>query len=327
MSLLDEVLELRLQVLKRYPETVLDDGGTELLRGTFQKHLDGAKKIKTLSDSSGLRGVVALGAPQPAMLGLDNTHCHLDFRQGDLEAQAWGADMLCDWIPRLDDSFVLMLDPVYRSLLPTVTQAGLRVQALLLHGRPEEALRAIGGPPNRERLLDEGGLSIEPLSSSEQVEHLVRLRHRYFTTHPQHSPMSTQRQIDESQQAQINEFVRKKLLKSVQTKSDTQFVVLQGTEVMGGFGLILHEHNPTLGFCAGVEIFLDPSVHGRGVGTLAYRILLQRMIELGVRVFKGTTANPAVIHLARKMKRRLRGWKLVPGSCPEIPEYFDYPLT
>ena len=94
--------------------------------------------------------------------------------------------------------------------------------------------------------------------------------------------------------------------------------------VRGGFGIDVDEGNPLLGCCAGVGIALDETVQGRGMGRLAYRLLLERMIQMGVRVFRGTTANPAVIALAHRMRRPLRGTKVVPRKDAATRKPFDY---
>jgi len=39
--------------------------------------------------------------------------------------------------------------------------------------------------------------------------------------------------------------------------------------------------------CPGVQIAFDELAQGRGHGRLAQRVVLERMIELGVRVFNG----------------------------------------
>ena len=89
--------------------------------------------------------------------------------------------------------------------------------------------------------------------------------------------------------------------------------------------MVQHEDSPLWGPSAGVEVFLTPAVQGRGLGVLLYLVMLRRMLELGVRTFHGTTANPAVVHLSKKMGRSLRGWKVVRGHYDERPAHLDYP--
>jgi len=57
---------------------------------------------------------------------------------------------------------------------------------------------------------------------------------------------------------------------------------------------------------------LAPAVQGRGIGKLVYSWLLESMIDAGVQLHRDGTANPALPHLARRMKRPMRGWQLEP---------------
>ena len=124
----------------------------------------------------------------------------------------------------------------------------------------------------------------------------------------------------------IDQFVREGLLSAIGDDPCPQFVVTCEDRVVGGFGLRVNASHPMLGCCAGVEIALDPSIQGCGVGKAAYRLLLERMIDLKVRVFKGMTANPAVLRLARRMRRPLRGWKLVFARDLPPREDLDYTI-
>ena len=57
-------------------------------------------------------------------------------------------------------------------------------------------------------------------------------------------------------------------------------------------------------------INLDDGAVGRGLCRPMYRTMLERAAELGIERYRGTTWNPAVIHLARSLERRLAGWCL-----------------
>lgn len=327
MGLVDELLGLRLDVLKQCPEYRLEGAGRAALFGKIEKLTNDPAAIELLKSPSGVRAAMVLGSPRPGMLGLENIDCELFCRPQDQQALKWMGEVIADWMPTLDGRFVLVLDPTYRSMLTGLTKSGLVVQALVLHGDPQTALGAFDRSVVAERRLVEAGLVIEPLSQPEQVESLVQQRRDYFSSTPDHSPVSSQREIDESLQAKIDNFVTRSLLTTIDAHPTTQYVVLRGSDVVGGFGLNLSPDHPLLGHRAGVEIFLARSIHRRGVGTAAYLTLLGQMLKLKVDVFKGTTANPGVIHLARKMRRPLRGWKLVVGPSVELPEKFDYGIV
>lgn len=330
MARLDDLLTLRLQTLATFPECVLDEGSIAHESGRVKRTLERAVAVELLRSGGHTRAAIVVGRPIEAMLGLRDTPGDVYCAPDDTDAQTWAGDTLLAWKDRLDHSFVTILPPTQRRVLEAIEGHGYRIQALRLHGDPGIAFERLGGSSalrEREQIpRDAHGICFAPLCSRKHVEQLVEQRRAFFTCNPQVSPISTTRTIDDAQQAQIDQFVRLSLLDGMRESLGTQFVVTRANEVVGGFGLVLGEASPVWGKCAGVEVFLQPSVQGLGLGPLLYLMLLRRMLELEIRTFRGTTANPAVIHLSHKMGRRLRGWKIVTGHREDRPSYLDYSL-
>ena len=138
MPLIDETLLLHLQLLKRYPEFILNKQGTDALRSELQKNFDCATKTATFYDNrKQLQAVILLGLSQPSRYGFENVHCHMYFNKIDSDVKKWIKQILDDWSPFIDDKFTLTLDPSYQNLLPHLIDRGLCIQSLLLHGFPE----------------------------------------------------------------------------------------------------------------------------------------------------------------------------------------------
>ena len=330
MDWFDDILTLRLQTLATYAECLVDEPGRAYEADCVRRSLVGAAAVEVLRTGGRTRAAVVIGQSRKAMLGLQDTPGDVYCVPGDMEAQAWAGDTLVAWKARLDHSFVAILPPTQGGVLDSIEGRGYRLQALVLHGDPGVAFERLGGTHElRERehtARTEHGSRIEPLRSVEHVEELVEQRRLFFTGNPQVSPISTSRTVDDAQQARIDEFVRRSLLESMRNDDDTQFVVTRSDEVVGGFGLVPCDASPVWGNSVGVEVFLNPSAHGVGLGTLFYLVMLRRMLELEVRTFRGTTANPAVVHMSRRMGRRLRGWKIVRGQYDARPSHLHYPL-
>lgn len=331
MARLDDLLTLRLRTLAAFPECALDERSIAHESDRVKQTLERAEAVELLHRGGQTRAAIVIGRPTEAMLGLRDTPGDVYCAPDDADAQTWAGDTLVARKDRLDRSFVTILPPTQRRVLEAIEGRGYRIQALRLHGDPGIAFERLGGSNalrEREKIsMDAHGICFAPLCSRQHVEQLVEQRRAFFTSNPQVSPISTARTIDETQQAQIDQFVRQSLLDGMHESQGTQFVVTHSNEAVGGFGLILSDASPVWGKCAGVEVFLQPSVQGLGLGPLLYLMLLRRMLELEIRTFRGTTANPAVIHLSHKMGRRLRGWKIVRGHREDRPSYLDYSPT
>jgi len=317
MTWTDDLLALRLETLSACAERGIDEQSREYEAIRLKQSLDGADTVERYEQGERVRAAVIVGRPTEAMLGLRDTPCRIHCGPGDEDAQTWAADRLVRIAPRVDDSFVAVLPPTQRLVLDLIEGRGYRTQALVLHGRPRTAFDRLGGEAElrrrRRAARDEHGLTVSPLSTADHVEQLVEQRRQFFTSNPQVSPISSTRTIDAAQQAQIDDHVRRSLTNGMQGDIPEQFIVTRSGDVVGGFGVVRCETSPIWGKTMGVEVFLNSSAQGKGLGTLIYLTMLHHMLALGVDTFRGTTANPAVIHLSRKMDRRLLGWKVVRG--------------
>jgi hypothetical protein len=323
---LDRLVDLRLRRLSGFPEYRRDRAARRLLRQQLADCLSTAQWVETYGRGEAIAGAVILTAPEKSIRGLDQVLCLVECNAEDDQARGWCAQTLQRLARRFDDRHALLLSVAHRALLPELLRLGLGIDTLLLHGEPETALQRLGGPARAAQgKLRDADLNIAPLGSAQQVEQILALRSSYFAANPQFAPGNPSTTIGPAQQERIDAFVGAKLIAQLEQDPATHFVVLRGATVLGSFGLTVTD-NALLGRCAGVEIALDPSIHGHGLARLAYGMLLQRMIELRVDLFRGRTAHPAVIHLARRMRRPLRGWWLcsTPKALP--PDHFDYPV-
>ena len=78
----------------------------------------------------------------------------------------------------------------------------------------------------------------------------------------------------------------------------------------------------TLGGYAGLEIMLHPLIKKKSVVKSVYRVMLESMIERGVDVYKGGTAQPAVMGLGKLMERPVFSWVLRKRTA-FTPEHFS----
>ena len=95
------------------------------------------------------RAWVVLGRPQQQLYA-ERQQCLVAVDPGDPEALAWTAGVLADLHGRVDDRFLIRLEPAYAPLIPRLLDAGFRLHKLQLRGPVSEALAALEASPGSD---------------------------------------------------------------------------------------------------------------------------------------------------------------------------------
>ena len=305
-SIVDQLVTLRRAALRRYPEYAVEsDEATAALSKEAEAAVAGGDEVRILDDRAAL---VLWRAP--TALGWEAQRGRIELADDDEEAVCWLAEQLQEIAPRLEPSLELLLDAAHAGVLPHAEAVGLRPRLILLHGSPRGALEGLQrGGLDRSALA---GLEIAPLEV-EHIEPIVALSREVFGERPEHGMLPPGISLTPAVQEGLDAFVRKMQGGCVET--GTGFVVLRDGEVLGQ-GSAHTRHDPLLGQVGGLGIALRPEIRGRGVGKLLYETLLKRLMDMEVKVMRGRSANPTVLHLAQRMGRSLRAWQLELGPPP-----------
>jgi len=91
---------------------------------------------------------------------------------------------------------------------------------------------------------------------------------------------------------------------SVLKREDCSLYILKNKRgtVKGYFGFYTHMH-PVFGPLAGPEFVFDKSIQGKGLSTMAYKILLEDMVKAKVKFLSGHTSQIGVFKNAKSMGR------------------------
>lgn len=191
-------------------------------------------------------------------------------------------------------------------MLPALQAAGFGVVKLALTGVVEQMLA---------RVVDlrciapaSLGLEVRFLTTDDEVRATAALRRDYFTSHPAHGWASAS--LTDAQQSAIDARVEAEIERRRTEGPGTEWVVLAGDVVVGCFGFTTPSESPIVGRNSGFNICLSPAVQGCGLGTLAYRIMVERAAELEVEFMHGMTSNPAAIRIAARIGRHVDNWLL-----------------
>ena len=108
------------------------------------------------------------------------------------------------------------------------------------------------------------------------------------------------------QQEKIDAREQKRFEQQRATKHNCDFVMIHNNRIVGYFGFTPHFNHPLFGNYGGINIMLLPEVQKKGLGKAAYKHLLCEMQKIGLDLMYGRTSNPGVIHIGKKIGRRVR---------------------
>lgn len=238
--------------------------------------------------------------------------------RASLDAPAWIVEQLRALPAPALAHADLMIYAAWRPVIDAILAAdlGLGVDAIVLLGDPHRALAALVDRYDPPLDLAAYGLTAGPLRDDAEADAIIDLTRRVFTRWPDWcwfgaTPHALAR-------------ARTDLLLSLDADPGSELgeVIRRDGHAVGHIGLAVEADHALWGTLTGVDLLLAPSEWGRGLVKSLYRRALVRMVERGVHVFKGGTAQPPVIGLARLMQRPLIGVLLRPGA-PFAPAHYQ----
>lgn len=296
MSLLEEHVALRLAAFRGLSPFVDGPAAEEAVRTYLSAHHANGE-VRAWSFDGKLAAIVAWNFVPDTWFGAPSWNVAVDHRT-DVPAdrvESWLLDALGPALPGLDAEIDLLLPASYRPAFSALRRLGLGIDSVQLVGEVEVALASLGD----SRLST--SLAIEPLDA-ESLPAVLGLLERTFADEPEHGwfcalPAFLARQRDE-------------LEKSLDDANALQLVVKSGQHVVGHVGATIKLDNPFWGPSASLGICLDSSIRRRGVLRPLYRAFLEGLRARGLRVFRGGTSRPEVMHLGHVMRRTLQGLNL-----------------
>lgn len=282
-------------------------------RGYFAILREAAGELHTDFDGDRLRGYMMVWRQPTSWYGAPVQYCALDFDWKDPWAVMWATQKLLELRPLLDEDCELMLSARYASILGVALGTGFGIDSVILLGDPSESLQQLMRRYEPPSMLAHINLDIRPIASRREVDHIIRLKRDYFTAHPEYCWFGAHDDHLEHHRAELEEAVlsRRAVQRGEIPPSNTQlWVIYRERTFLGNFSYTAQSESPLWGHSAGLEIMLHPRIQRRGVVKSVYRIMLESMIERGVSVYKGGTAQPAVMGLGVLMKRPLFSWVL-----------------
>lgn len=229
-----------------------------------------------------------------------------DYEVTDRAALSWSKKQLLSWAPGFKTGDSVFLPAAYRGLLPLLLKQGFHIESVMLEGDPARALRAAKKFPD----VDLGRLKVRKVAARDIPA--IQLIHKVeFGRNPHFGSFCASPGFLRN--------LKKEILLELRQETHSHYVFTRKGKVLGYFATSAH------GPHAGITFAFSRAIQGRGLVKHAYLILLTDMVAKGAKLFRGGTAQPAVLRLGKKMGRKLTVYMLEYGPGHFPAEHFRYP--
>jgi hypothetical protein len=308
VNLLHNILSLRAAAEANW--LPLDDTGRTVVADRIAMELAAVDELHSLDE--GRRAAVLLWTQSTSFFEAQQLG-RIEIALGDAGAVAWVVETMRALTPTFADTLEISLPATYEALLQPLAAIGLHARLQHLHGCPRVALRELRANPIDRNALG-ADYRMEPLTTARQIDAILLMMAHHFRAHPTAGFFGPRVALTDDLQRRIDKHVGTLLEGALADR--TAIVVVRGKHVVG-YGSSHVRIDPLLGRVGGMALGFSAEIRGRGISKLVYEKLLERMVELDVAVMKGRSANPAVLHLAERMKRPVRGWQLEPAPLQQ----------
>ncbi len=231
-------------------------------------------------------------------LGVPTARMSCDW--SDVAGRDWVFDMLRAHPEATSGAVLVTVDahrPELRDLLLTL---GLGIDSLSLTGRTQDGLAALARPP----VTLPSGIDIRPLLPDD-VEPFLDLQEQVFCAEPEYCWFGGT--------PEFRQTTRHSLLKGREGRTVHRWAITDEQGLAGVFSCD-HSDNPMWGPMGGLYFCFHPRIRGKGLTHHAYRWQLQAMRADGVPLYRGSTSQPPIMAMARKLGRRLTAWNMRRGT-------------
>ena len=252
--------------------------------------------IRVFAPDGEARAVLICGAHDSEVFGSTVDELKVHFAPGDEVARRWVEVQLPSLSWASDRTHTMSLAATHHALLPALLYHGLGIDSVELLGNTQTSLTRLVERYDPPGDFQAAGLRYVPLRE-DLLEAATALRETVFSRLPEYCWFGASEGH----------------LRSYRTRMATElrgphlwFALLEADRVVGVFGSSISPHNPLWGPRGGLEFIFDEKFCGRGLVKTAYRIGLEGLIDAGLPVYKGATAQPAVMSLGQLMERELQ---------------------
>ena len=246
----------------------------------------------------GLDGLVMWQHERDAPTGVPTTW--LSVHRKGAEALSWAMETFDAVWPTLQGEIALGITAWDVPLRRAILRRGLGIQGVNMAGRVDIASERLG----HAFAPLPSWLEVVPVEAPAILDGVIDLRRRVFSAEPAFCWFGAGESYLAAERAQL----------ANPTKPGFRRALVRDGEVVGFVACGWNDQDPHHGRSAGVDLLMDRSLRGLGVSRHAYRWMLDAAVARGTEWLKGITAQPPVLHMARRLGRIPTGLSLRVGS-------------
>lgn len=297
---------LRMDIAGRMPLFKTGGATRKKVRGYLTQvvgkgRLDG--RLATRLVDGRLTAAIALEHQPAPWLGPSTDQVTLDADPDDPDAPQWIVDTLRRWCP-VPELYIPLLGgnrPVLEALL--AADLGIGIDSIVLVGEVNAGREALidryDPPPTMP-----AGLELGPVDDVATVDAVIAIQREVFGAEPEYCWFGAHPRFLAGERASLLAHVLEPDPLALQR------VIRVDGVVRGHFAAVGERDNPFWGSVGGLGLNLGRELRGRGLGKRIYRIALDHLAAHSIELFKGGTAQPPVLGLAKVMGRQLDHYEL-----------------
>jgi hypothetical protein len=240
---------------------------------------------------------------------------------GHLPRHKQGIDVLTKMMSSdkrfFNEKTFLKLPPLSSDLVPFATKLGFSMSGVVLTGGRSAAAKGLAKIP-APRSLKSLGLTTRRISTLKEINQAISIQRREFSRNPQFGWIIGSRAF--------NQMIRNIMIQQLSDKNQSMVswvIVDKNEKVWGFYSMFIRMKDPLWAPSAVLGIILHQKIQGRGIVKYIYTHLLKEMKSRNIVHFMGSTAQPAVMGLAKVMQRNIFIREMKWGNSKFKPDHFS----
>jgi hypothetical protein len=225
---------------------------------------------------------------------------------GSREAGKWLIERLKENRSFMTENSILEMPVHLRGLIPHLYRLGYFIDSVRTIGDATIALPRLLSHKRAQVDIKDHGLTVSRLKSISELRQIREIEKREFKRNPKFGWF-------QSTEGWLTHATNRRR-ENMSDKTIPMFVFKKGNRVVGFFAGTPDSRyfRPRI---LGIEFVFDRSIQGKGLSYIAYRVLLEAMLEHGSKFFLGNTAQSPVMKLSKLMGRRPMSYSLRFGKA------------
>lgn len=275
--------------------------------------------VKEYLEKDGLRAFMAI--IKVPRIDTDKKKCdYLIYGFENAQGESWVKEKFLKYQHLLVKESMIETPSSHIQMSQFFCEHGFFVESVGTFGQVDKALKIIKEKyPNIQEEVNKLNLEVEPFVDPKDIPEMVQIWKDVFSENPEYFFCGSRKTFLAKH--------RQELLGKFQSycsgeSRNIHYLFKQNGKILGYCDTSIHNNVPWSKSNAGTQFCLRPELRGKRLGIYSYWLMLQDLSSVGVKTFSGNTSNPAVMKLAKTMKRTPTNYLMLKGEGFFEPQYF-----